>query len=472
MSEKVTSGVDVAAIDTMIETARKAAAEFENFNLEQVNKIVAAVAAAGYEKSAYYAEWAVRETGFGVAEHKTLKNQYASGGFAEYHKGKDFTGYELDREKRIIKFARPAGVVLSLIPCTNPIASTYFSIIIAMMTRNAVVMCPHPAAKDCSVDAAEFVAKAAFEAGAPAGSIQVVRNPSIPLLGEMMKHDKVNLILATGGAGVVRAAYSSGNPALGVGPGNVPHYIDETFDLKRAAEDAIFGGCFDNNLPCTCTSVILAEATVADELRANMAAGGTSFITDPAAVEKLRQFLFPEGQYNPEAIGQPAKWIADQVGIEVHENSPLLCVDIEKIDYKQEEFSREKLFPVIGFMRVNGFDQAYAVAEKMIRMGGMGHSAVIHSNDPKKVVKWGSLPVYRISVDGPGISIAGGLGSGLPPTFTLGTGFFGRSSVAENVGPEHLVHWTSIAYSLDEAVNMGDIDGALQWWEESRSMPA
>jgi len=463
MSEKV---INLEEIETLLDIAQEASRKFAGYTRNQVKQIVEAVTAAAVERAAYYAEWAVRETGYGVVEDKVIKNHAGSAMLVDHHKDVDYCGYQIDHEKKLIKFARPAGVVLSLVPSTNPVASTYFSVLSCLLTRNAVIMCPHPAAKECSVDSSDYLAEAAIAAGAPEGVIQVVRNPSIPLLGEMIKHEKVNLILATGGPAVVRASYSSGNPAIGVGPGNVAHYVDGTFDMQKAAEDIAISASFDNNLPCTCDSVVLAEVNIAEELLGHMGDVGVQFVTDPGDVEKLRQFLFPEGAYNPEAIGKPAKWIAEQVGLDVAEFTRSLCVEIQKIDYKGEEFSREKLFPVIGFMRVNGFAEAYVAAEKMIQMGGLGHSAAIHTNNPDTVLAWSSLPVYRIAVNGPAFMVSVGAASALPPTFTLGTGFFGRSSVCENVGPNHLVHWTSVAYNSDMTIEMGDIDGALQRWDE------
>ena len=459
---------DLQDVQSLFNNAENAAAEFADYSPDQVKKIVTAVTAAAVEKAQEYAEWAVRETGFGVADHKTMKNYSASSTLVEYHEDQDYCGYQIDHENKTVKFARPAGVVLSLIPSTNPIASTYFSVLSCLMTRNAVIMCPHPSAKECSVSSSDYLAEAAEKAGAPKGAIQVVRNPSIPMLGEMMKSEQTSLILATGGPGVVRAAYSSGNPAIGVGPGNVAHYVDGTYDLQKTAEDIVVSASFDNNLPCTCDSVILVEKKIVDTLADELKENGTYFVEDKDEVEKIRNFLFPEGNYNPQAIGKSAQWIAEQTGIDVPEFTLIMCVEISKIDYASEVFSREKLFPVLGFMKVDGLKQAYAAAEAMILMGGKGHSAAIHSDDPDTVVAWSSLPVYRIAVNGPAILISTGATSGLAPTFTLGTGFFGRSSVCENVGPDHLVHWTTIAYNSDWLCEMGDIEGALERWDAKR----
>jgi acyl-CoA reductase-like NAD-dependent aldehyde dehydrogenase len=263
---------------------------------------------------------------------------------------------------------------------------------------------------------------------------------------------------------MVRAAYSSGNPALGVGPGNVPHYVDVTADIKKAAERIVRGVSFDNNLACTCDSVVLSDREIGDALADNMVKLGTHAVVDDTEKEKLREFLFPEGVYNFKAIGKSAEWIAREAGIRVKPGTKALGVEIFKIDYS-EVFSREKMFPVFGFLKVDGLTGALRAAKAMIRMGGNGHSAAIHSKNPDAIVAWGSsLQVYRVAVNGVATLTSSGYESGLPPTVTIGTGYFGRSSVGENVGPGHLVHWTRIAYNDDPSEVMGDIDSALDRW--------
>lgn len=450
-----------------LEDARMAAREFASFSNEEVWKIADAVSAAAYEKAEYYAEWAVRETGFGVAAHKKIKNEAAGAGVAAFYRGQDFTGYQVDAENKLVKIARPAGVVLGLSPSTNPVATVIFKAMLCILSRNALVVCPHPASKECCVDAVDFLAAAAEKAGAPKGSIQVVREPTLPLVGAMMKSDKINVILATGGPGVVRAAYSSGNPAIGVGSANVPDYVDASADIQKAAADMVLSGSFDNNLPCTCVSVVLAERVIADQLQQAMVASGTHMVTAVEEVEKLRSFLYPEGAYNAAAVGKSAAWIAEQVGIDLPVGAVLMCVEIKKID-AGDLFSKEKFFPIIGFMRVDGLEQALDAARTMIEIGGSGHSVSIHSRNTEAILAMSSLDVYRVAVNGPSVLVSAGLGSALAPTFTLGTGYFGRGSVAENIGPGHLIHWTSIAYNSDPAEVMEGMEGAMKRWDDQR----
>lgn len=454
---------------TMLEVARVAAREFACYTNEEVWKIADAVSAAAYEKAEYYAEWAVRETGYGVSAHKKIKNEAAGAGVADFYRGQDFTGYQIDTENKLVKIARPAGVVLGLSPSTNPVATIIFKAMLCILSRNSLVVCPHPASKECCVDAVCFLAEVAEKAGAPKGVIQVVREPTLPLVGAMMKSDMVNVILATGGPGVVRAAYSSGNPAIGVGSGNVPDYVDATADIQKAAADIVLSGCFDNNLPCTCVSVVLAERSIADQLRQAMVEGGTHMVTVAEEIEKLRSFLYPEGAYNPKAVGKSAAWIAEQTGINLTPGAAIMCVEIPRID-ADDLFSKEKFFPVIGFLRVEGLEEAIDAARVMIGIGGAGHSASIHSHNPDAIVAMSSLEVYRIAVNGPSVLVSSGVTSALAPTFTLGTGYFGRGTVAENVGPGHLVHWTSIAYNSDPAEVMEGMDGAMKRWDDNRKL--
>jgi acyl-CoA reductase-like NAD-dependent aldehyde dehydrogenase len=475
MAQEATLADQIATVPErhLLEQAEWAAEAFAACSGEEVAGIVEAVAAAAADKARHYAEWAVRETSYGNVDDKEYKNLGCSSGLAAFYRGRNLTGYEIDHDNKIVSIARPAGVVLALVPSTNPIATTFLKILICLMSRNAVIICPHPAAKECCSDVSLFLAKVAEDAGAPRGAIQVVRKPSVSLVGSLMQSEMVSVILATGGPAMVRAAYSSGNPALGVGPGNVAHYVDATADIDKAAQRIVRGAAFDNNLACTSESVVLADREIGDELSDAMIKHGTHAVVDEADAKKLGDFLYPDGTYNPEAIGKSAEWISREVGIRVKAGTKALGVEIFKIGY-DEVFSREKMFPVVGFMKVDGLNGALRAARAMIRMGGAGHSAAIHSQDPDAIVAFGTqLRVYRISVNGVAPFTSSGYESGLPPTVTIGTGYFGRSSVGENVGPDHLVHWTRIAYNDDPSEVMGDIDGAMARWDEWRgSKPA
>ena len=447
--------------ELMFTTAHKAAAEFSEFKREKVEEIVKYVATNAASTAEKYAKWAVEETGFGDVESKTQKNQLNTIGVLELLDFDQYLGYQVDEEKKIIKFAKPAGVVLALIPCTNPVATVFYKGIISLATRNAVILCPHPAAKACSVDSAKYIAKLAEEAGAPKGAIQVLEEPSIPVINELMHSDRCSLILATGGPAMVRAAYSSSNPAIGVGPGNPPAYVDKTAVLPMAAACLVGSMGFDNSLCCTSESVALVHEDIADELLTELANAGAQVCTD-AEVDKLRAYLFPEGNIYPGAIGKSAQVICEAVGIEHKEGTKVLVMPFDFVS-ETEALSKEKMFPCIGFARVSGVDQAIADAKVMLKLMGEGHSAVIHSNDPEATVKWGaSLPVCRITVNAPGVTGSSGFDTNIAPGAVVGTGFYGRSSIFENVGAKHLVQYVSLAYNKDAAVEMGAVNPALE----------
>ncbi|MBA2768377.1 MAG: aldehyde dehydrogenase family protein, partial [Sporichthyaceae bacterium] len=264
----------------MLERAKWAARSFATYDQASVLRIAQAVAEVAEEKAQHYAEWAVRETGFGVVEHKVVKNRLCSRGILEAYRDHDFVTPSVVPERKLVEVPRPAGVVLALTPSTNPVATVYVKTLLCLLTRNAVVISPHPFAKECCADAARVLGAAAVAAGAPDGVIQVVEEPSIPLIDALMTDERTDVILATGGVPVVRAAYSSGNPAIGVGPGNVPVLVDATADLRRAAEKLVESKAFDNSVLCTNESVLIVEESVAERLLREMARQGGYVLRD------------------------------------------------------------------------------------------------------------------------------------------------------------------------------------------------
>ena len=336
-----------------------------------------------------------------------------------------------------------------------------FKIVANLIARNSVILCPHPAAKECCTHAANFLADVAEAAGAPKGCIQIVQDPSISMINKMMQDPRTSLIMATGGPALVNAAYSSGNPAVGVGAANVAAYVDATANIEKAGADVVLGNGFDHSLPCTCESVVLAERAIADELKQAMIAGNGWFV-EGEDKQKLRDFLFPGGVNNPAALGKSPQWIGEQVGITIPENVQSIVMEINHIGY-DEPVSKEKLFPVLGFFVMEGgVDVAIKNTMAMLNMMGKGHSAVVHTTDPIVVAKYtAALPVCRVAVNTPGILGSAGLTTNLPETASLGTGFFGGSSVPENIGPKHLVQYTRVAYDMDPSIQMGDIEAAL-----------
>ncbi len=443
----------------LVEKARWAAGAFSSFSKREVLAVCKAVAEAAAAEARRYGEWAVKETGFGVAEHKERKNLLCSTGLYEHYKDHNFTDPHVDPARKMVEIPRPAGVVFALTPSTNPVCSVYYKALIALMTRNAIVLSPHPAAKACCADAARLMAHAAEKAGAPDGVIQVIEEPSLPIIDEIMKSDRIDLILATGGVAMVRAAYASGSPAIGVGPGNVPAYVDESAEVARAAKEIADSKAFDNAILCTNELAIIAHKAVAERLLSELRRHGCHLVNLEER-DRLEGQLFPTGKFNIALIGKSAETIAAGAGIRVPRGTRVLLVPLERIgdDYL---LSREKLCPVLGYYEVATREQALGAAQAMVRRQGQGHSAAIHATDPALILDYGArLNVLRIAVNVGNSTGAAGFDTFLAPTMTIGTGYFGRSSVSENVGPQHLLQWVKIAYNKRDDVPFGDFSAA------------
>ncbi|MDQ3104880.1 MAG: aldehyde dehydrogenase family protein, partial [Actinomycetota bacterium] len=300
----------------MLERARWAARAFATYDHRSVLRIAEAVAGVAEQNAQRFAEWAVRETGFGVVEHKAVKNRLCSRGILDAYRGDDYVTPRVDEVRKMIELPTPAGVVLALTPSTNPVSTVYVKILFCLLTRNAVVLSPHPLARECCADAARVLGAAAVAAGAPDGVVQVVEQPSIPLIDTLMTDERTDVILATGGVPVVRAAYASGNPAIGVGPGNVPVFVDATADLDRAAEKLVASKSFDNSVLCTSESVLIVEEQVAARFLRGMQRHGAHVLT-PDDRDRVRDALFPGGRFDPALVGQSAAAIAAKAGVQV-----------------------------------------------------------------------------------------------------------------------------------------------------------
>jgi acetaldehyde dehydrogenase / alcohol dehydrogenase len=442
----------------MLARAHWAAGAFASYDRASVLRIAEAVAAAAHGQARRYAEWAVAETGFGVVEHKAIKNEACSLGILERYRDHDYVSPRIDPEGKILSLPRPAGVILALTPSTNPVCTLFFKIILALLTRNAIVVSPHPMAQDCCVDAARLLAATATEAGAPDGVIQVVPDATVPLIEALMSDPVTDVIVATGGTPVVRAAHRSGNPALGVGPGNVPVLVDATADLAGAARRIADSKSFDNSILCTNESVLVAEEAVADRLVRELHRQQVALL-DEAGRDKIRAYLFPDGRLNGEAIGKDAAWIADRAGIRVPPRTRVLLAPFDLV-VGEEPLAHEKLCPVLGLVRAESADRGIEAARAVVRLGGAGHSAAIHSRDPRVIMRYGTrVPVLRIAVNAGNSTGSAGLDTHLALSMTLGTGFVGRSSIGENLEPRHLVNWTRVAYNSDAGVPFDDFTG-------------
>jgi acyl-CoA reductase-like NAD-dependent aldehyde dehydrogenase len=454
-----------------LQRAHWAASAFATYDRPSVLRIAEAVATAAHAQARHYAEWAVRETGFGVVEHKVIKNEACSLGVLDRYRDEDLVSPRIDPDGKMLSLPRPAGVILALTPSTNPVCSVFFKVILAILTRNAIVISPHPMARECCADAAGMLAAAATAAGAPDGVIQVVAEPTVPLIEALMSDPATDVIVATGGAAVVRAAHESGNPALGVGPGNVPVLADASADLPAAARLIAESKAFDNSVLCTNESVLIVQESAADKLLRELRQQ-QAVMLDDSSRDRLRAYLFPDGRLNGQAIGRDAAWIAEQAGIRVPARTRVLLAPIDMV-VTEEPFAREKLCPVLAVVTALTPERGIEAARAVVRLGGAGHSAAIHSTDEHVIMRYAArVPVLRVAVNVGNSTGSAGLTTNLAPSMTLGTGFIGRSSIGENLEPRHLVNWTRVAYNAAPAVPFGNFADVAVWHQPAGAVPS
>jgi acyl-CoA reductase-like NAD-dependent aldehyde dehydrogenase len=449
--------LDLARVRMMVGRARWAAGAFSRLDRERTLRIAHAAAEAGFARAAYYAEKAVRETGFGVAEDKRTQIELCTRGTFGYYRRELLVGTRLDPVRRLVAVARPAGVVFALTPSTNPVSTVLFKIICALLTRNAIIVSPHPRAKICSAGAARVLASAALRAGAPDGAIQVIDEPSLELNEALMCDPRIDVILATGGMSVLRAAHRSGNPAIGAGPGNVPVLVDATADAAKAAKCIAASKSFDNSLLSTSESVLIVEEGIADRLLRHLKAYG-AHLCSPVERDRLRKYLFPGGRFEAAVTGKHAVWIAGQAGFRVPPKTKVLLAPFD-LAVPEEPFCREKLFPVLGLCRVRYAEAGIDVSRAILRYAGGGHSAAIHSRDPGTIMAFASaLKALRIIANNPCSSGTVESDGSRAPSIVIGTGYYGHSSVGEDIGPHHLINWSRISYSKDAGEALGYCD--------------
>jgi acetaldehyde dehydrogenase/alcohol dehydrogenase len=437
------------ALNKIIQTAQAAQKVFATFTQEQVDAIFKAGAMAACAARVPLARDAVDETGMGIFEDKVIKNNFASE--LVYDKYKDtMTCGEIFRDdvNGIVRIAEPIGVIAGVIPTTNPTSTAIFKTLMALKTRNAIVFSPHPRAKKCTALAAKIVNDAAVAAGAPEGLIACIEEPTVALSAQLMNHPGISIILATGGPGMVKAAYSSGKPALGVGAGNTSVIIDETADLKMAVSSIIMSKTFDNGVICASEQAIVAVKSIYNELKAIFASQGAHFLNDQER-ETLAKTMFPEGRLNPGIVGQTAVQIAEMAGIKVAATTKVLVGEVTSTSY-EEAFAKEKLSPILGFYKVDDFDQALTVADELIVLGGLGHTSCLYTNDANadRIAAFGDkMQTARTLINTPAAhgAIGGLYNFILAPSLTLGCGSWGGNSVSENVGAKHLINIKTVA---------------------------
>ncbi len=438
---------NVDALLEKMEAMREAQRVFATFTQEQVDKIFYAAAVAANQQRIPLAKMAVEETGMGVVEDKVIKNHYAAEYIYNTYKHTKTCGVlEEDPAFGIKKVAEPIGLIAAVIPTTNPTSTAIFKTLIALKTRNAIIISPHPRAKNCTIAAAKVVLEAAVKAGAPEGIISWIDVPSLELTNEVMKG--ADIILATGGPGMVKAAYSSGKPALGVGAGNTPVIIDDTADVKMAVSSIIHSKTFDNGMICASEQSVTVLENVYDEVKQEFQIRGCYFLK-PDEIEKVRKTIIINGALNAKIVGQSAHTIAKLAGVDVPENTKIIIGEVESVDIS-EEFAHEKLSPVLAMYKAKTFDEAIAKAERLVADGGYGHtsSLYINVNEKEKMAKHAeAMKTCRILVNTP--SSHGGIGDlynfKLTPSLTLGCGSWGGNSVSENVGVKHLLNIKTVA---------------------------
>ncbi len=438
---------DLGSFKAMLARVRRAQKEFSLYTQEQVDKIFKAAAVAANMQRIPLAKMAVEETGMGVVEDKVIKNHYASEYIYNKYKNEKTCGVlEYDEAYGLKKIAEPLGVIGAVIPTTNPTSTAIFKALICLKTRNAIIISPHPRAKKSTIAAAKVVLDAAVKAGAPKDIIAWIDAPSLELTNELMR--SVDTILATGGPGMVKAAYSSGKPALGVGAGNTPVIIDSTADIKLAVNSIIHSKTFDNGMICASEQSVTVLADIYDEVKKEFAARGCYFLRGDE-IDKVRHTIIINGGLNAKIVGQSAYTIASLAGVEVPKNTKVLIGEVESVDIS-EEFAHEKLSPVLAMYKANDFDEAIEKAERLVADGGYGHTAslYIHPSQKEKIEKhYNAMKAGRILINTP--SSHGGIGDlynfKLNPSLTLGCGSWGGNSVSENVTIKHLLNIKNVA---------------------------
>ena len=438
----------VEKLEEAIARTRNAQKVFATYTQEQVDKIFLAAASAANKERIPLARMAVEETGMGIVEDKVIKNNYASEYIYNAYKETKTCGViEEDKQFGIKKIAEPIGVVAAVIPTTNPTSTAIFKCLLALKTRNAIIISPHPRAKNSTIAAAKLILEAAVEAGAPEGIIDWIDVPSLDMTNTVMK--EADIILATGGPGMVRAAYSSGKPALGVGAGNTPAIIDDSADILLAVNSIIHSKTFDNGMICASEQSVIILESVYDAVKEEFANRGC-YILNPEETEKVRKTIIINGALNAKIVGQSAAKIAELSGVKVPEGTKILIGEVESVEIS-EEFAHEKLSPVLAMYKAKDFGDALDKAEKLVEDGGFGHTSSVYLNEVTEGEKLNAfaarMKTCRILVNTP--SAHGGIGDlynfKLAPSLTLGCGSWGGNSVSENVGVKHLLNIKTVA---------------------------
>lgn len=444
--------LSIQEVRTKVEAAWAAAQRMRALSQEQIDAIVEAMASAARDHAASLAEHAVTETSYGNARDKTAKNLLAADLLPKAIRGLRTIGVirEIPEEKRV-EVAVPVGVVAAILPTTNPTSTAIYKTIIALKGGNSIVLSPHPRAKNCTCATAKILHDAAVKAGAPEGVIQCLTLATIEATNALMRHEKTAVILSTGGSAIVKAAYSSGKPAFGVGPGNVPVLLDPSADVADAVRKVVQGKSFDYGTLCSSEQTVVAEHSLREPILAALRQQ-KAFLCDAEQGARVgRTVLTPKLGVNPECVGQAAPKIARMAGFEVPPDTTILAAEIGGIG-REHPLSAEKLSPVLALYFVADFAAALDACEAILRLGGLGHTCVIHARDEARIRAYGlRMPAFRVLVNTPSPQGSTGITTTLQPAMTLGCGAIAGNSTGDNVGPMHLVHIKRIAAAVREA---------------------
>jgi acetaldehyde dehydrogenase (acetylating) len=449
--------------------AKQAWLELAEFSQEKIDTIVDAMAAAATPQAEAFARLAVEETGYGVVDDKIQKNLFSSQkvyGFIRPMKTVGVIARHEDR--RIVEIAEPFGVVAAVVPSTNPTSTAIYKILIAIKARCTIVISPHPAAVKCITRVAEVMDEAARRAGAPAGAINWMTTVTLEGTQELMKHRDVAVILATGGMGLVRAAYSAGKPAYGVGPGNAPAFIERTAHVGKAVHDIITGKTFDNGVLCSSENSVVVDAAISEDVKREFQNQGGYFMNAAEMAAVAGKLVTPQRLPNPALVGKSAIQIAEQCGIRVPPDTKVLLAPLDGVG-RDYPLSIEKLCPVLSYYVVKDWQEGCERCKQILRYGGMGHTMSIHSQNEQVILEFGlHKPAFRIVVNSPTTHGSVGLSTGLDPAMTLGCGGFGGNITSDNISPRHLLNIKRLAYEVSPVVSRWDRKGG----QDSKAAPA
>ncbi|HUX08255.1 MAG TPA: aldehyde dehydrogenase family protein [Acidobacteriota bacterium] len=467
---------DLASIAEARNLARRAAAAqawLERLSQELVDGIVAAMAAAAGENSRRLARMAWEETGFGNPDDKHIKNSIAYRDVHNHIKGMRTVGIlARDEERKVVEIAAPMGVVAAIIPSTNPTSTAIYKLLICIKARNAVVVSPHPAAQGCIAETVRVMSEAGKAAGLPDDAILCMKNVTLEGTRELMRLKEIALIIATGGMGLVKAAYSSGKPAFGVGPGNVPAYVHPSADIAKAARDILAGKCFDHGTVCASEQAVVVDREAAPRLRDEMNRNGAYFLSESEAQAVAGVLVGADLHVNPKLVGKPAEEIAAAASIDVPPGTRCLIATLDAVG-PSEPLSIEKLSPVLAWYEVSDWHEGCERCKEILRFGGMGHTLAIHCNEEEIVTAFGmEKPASRICVNTPASYGAVGYSTSLPPSLTLGCGAAGNNITSDNITPLHLLDIKRIAYETREVIPAWSEAAETVGGENMESLPS